>query len=97
MGCFKSNSGGSVNIPTVYTSGITKYTTNYISNLNTVQITDMSGSIPSAGASITIAARDVDGNMIPESGGAILRAGIICAFHKLPLPAGDGWGGGSKT
>ena len=28
---------------------------------------------------------------------AILRTGIICAFHKLPLPAGEGWGGGSKT
>ncbi len=27
----------------------------------------------------------------------ILRTGIICAFHKLPLPAGEGWGGGSKT
>jgi hypothetical protein len=28
---------------------------------------------------------------------AILRTGIICAFHKLPLPAGEGWGGGSKS
>jgi hypothetical protein len=28
---------------------------------------------------------------------SILRTGIICAFHKLPLPAGEGWGGGSKT
>jgi hypothetical protein len=27
----------------------------------------------------------------------ILRTGIICAFHKLPLPAGEGWGGGSRT
>jgi transposase-like protein len=27
----------------------------------------------------------------------ILRTGIICAFHKPPLPAGEGWGGGSKT
>ena len=27
----------------------------------------------------------------------ILRTGIICAFHKLPLPAGEGWGWGSKT
>jgi hypothetical protein len=30
----------------------------------------MSGSIPSAEASITITARDVEGNIIPESGGA---------------------------
>jgi len=27
----------------------------------------------------------------------ILHAGINCAFHKLPLPAGEGWAGGSKT
>ena len=69
----KSSSGGSINIPTVYTcSGITNYTTNYVSDLNTtIQITDMSGSIPTGGASITITARDVDGKTIPESGSAI--------------------------
>jgi hypothetical protein len=66
----KSNSDGAINIPTVYTSGITNYTTNYVSDLNTIQITDMSGGIPSAGASITISARNADGNMVPESGGA---------------------------
>ena len=33
----------------------------------------------------------------PVYGAYILRTGIICAFHKLPLPAGEGWGGGSKT
>ena len=32
-----------------------------------------------------------------ENNGVILRTGIICAFHKLPLPAGEGWGGGTKT
>ena len=66
----KSSSDGTINIPTVYASGITNYTTNYVSDLNTIQITDMSGSIPSAGASIIISARNVDGNMVPESGGA---------------------------
>ena len=30
----------------------------------------MSGDIPSGGASITIVARDVDGKLIPENGGA---------------------------
>ena len=63
----KSSSGGGINIPTVYTKGIVNFATNYISDLNTLQITDMSGSIPSGGATITIAARDVDGNLIPES------------------------------
>ena len=66
----KSSTDGSINIPTVYTSGITNYTTNYVSDLNTIQITDMSGGIPSGGASITIVARDVDGKLIPETGGA---------------------------
>jgi hypothetical protein len=66
----KSSSNGSINIPTVYTSGITKYTTNYVSDLNTIRITDMSGSIPSGGGSITIIARDGGGILIPESGSA---------------------------
>jgi hypothetical protein len=65
----KSSSDGSISIPTVYTSGITNYTTNYVSDLNTILITDMSGSISKGGASVTIKARDVNGNMIPEYGG----------------------------
>ena len=66
----KSSSDGSINIPTVYTSGITNYTTNYVSDQNTIQITDMSGVIPAGGASISVVARDVDGNLISESGSA---------------------------
>ena len=66
----KSSSDGGINIPTVYTSGITNYATNYISNLNTIKITDMSGGITSVGASITITARDGNGNIIAESGSA---------------------------
>jgi hypothetical protein len=66
----KSSSDGSINIPMVYTRGTTKYTTNYVSDLNTIRITDMSGSIPTGGASITVGARDVDGNAIAESGSA---------------------------
>ncbi len=67
----KSSSDGSINIPTVYTSGITNYTTNYVSDLNTIRITDMSASLPSGGGSITITARDVDGKLILESGSAV--------------------------
>ena len=66
----KSSSDGSINIPTVYTKGITNYTTNYVSDQTTIQISDMSGGIPTGGAGITITARDVDGNNISESGGA---------------------------
>jgi hypothetical protein len=68
---FKTSSDGSIIIPTVYTSGMTNYTTNYVSDLNTIRITDMSGSIPSGGGIITIVARDVDGKLIPESGSAV--------------------------
>ena len=67
----KSSSDGSINIPTVYTSGITNYSTNYVSDLNTIKFTDMSGSIPTGVASITITARDMDGKVIPESAGAV--------------------------
>jgi len=66
----KSSSDGSINIPTVYTTGISNYTTNYVSDQTTIQITDMSDGIPSSGASITIMARDGSGDMIPESVGA---------------------------
>jgi hypothetical protein len=67
----KSSSDDSIKIPTVYTSGITNYTDNYVSDLNTIRITDMSGGIPAGGASITITARDEGGILIPESGSAI--------------------------
>ena len=66
----KSSSDGSINIPAVYNTGITNYTTNYVSDQNTIQITDMSGGIATGGASITVVARDVDGNTIAESGSA---------------------------
>ena len=67
----KSSSDGSINIPTVYTGGITNYATNYVHDLNSIRITDMSGGIPSIGAGITITARDMNGNVIPESGSAV--------------------------
>jgi hypothetical protein len=67
----KSSSDGSINIPTVYTTGISNYTTNYVSDQTTIQITDASGGIPSSGASITITARDGSGDMIPESVGTM--------------------------
>jgi len=66
----KSSTDGSINIPTVYTSGITNYTTNYVSDLTTIKITDMSGGIPAGGASINITARDGSGKLVPESGSA---------------------------
>jgi hypothetical protein len=82
----KSSSDGNINIPTVYTRGITKYTTNYVSNLSTIQITDMSGGIPAEGASITIIARDVDGNMMSES---VVAAALKLYNHGTTTIVGD--------
>jgi|GEM_PF-1098100 len=82
----KSSSDGSINIPTIYTSGIKKYTTNYVSDLNTIRITDMSGSIPAGGDSITIKAWDVDGNLISESGSA---AALKLANHGTTTIEGN--------
>jgi hypothetical protein len=66
----KSSTDVNIKIPTVYTSGITNYTTNYVTDQNTIRITDISGGIPVGGANITIIARDGGGNLIPESGSA---------------------------
>ena len=66
----KNSSDGSINIPTVYTSGITNYTTTYVSDLNTIRIMDMSGGIPSGGGSITIIVMGGGGILIPKSGNA---------------------------
>ena len=66
----KSSSDGTINIPYVYTSGTTNYATNSVSSGNTINITDMSGSLPSSGASITIAAWDVNGNALTQSASA---------------------------
>jgi sugar lactone lactonase YvrE len=66
----KSSNDGSINIPSVYTSGTTKYATNYAGSRNTIKITDMTGNISPSGNDISIAAWDVDGNPIDESGTA---------------------------
>lgn len=63
----KNNADGSINIPYVYTSGITNFVTNSINSHNTITITDMSGSLP-ARAFITISAKDANGNVILQSG-----------------------------
>jgi IS1 family transposase len=64
----KSSTDGTINIPAVYTSGTTTYASNDISSRSTIKITDASGSLSSSGAAITVAAWDVNGNAITESG-----------------------------
>jgi C4-type Zn-finger protein len=64
----KSSSDGTINIPTVYTVGLNNFVSNSIGPRNSIKITDMSGTLPTAGAAIQVAAWDVSGNAITESG-----------------------------
>ncbi len=48
-----------------------KILTNSVSTRSTVKITDMSGTLPSAGGAITVNAWDATGNSIPASGSAV--------------------------
>lgn len=63
----KSSSDGIINIPTVYSIGLTNFATNYVSSRNTIKITDLSGSVL-ARAYIRVTAWDAAGNAIPQSG-----------------------------
>ncbi len=66
----KSSTDGLVEIPSIFASGISKFATNYVSSLNTVKISDMSGVLPVGGSAISIAAWDINGNAVLESGSA---------------------------
>ncbi len=68
----KSSADGTINIPYTYTSGMTNFAANYVSDLTTIKVTDMSGSLSADGASITVNAWDVNGNSIAESGSSEL-------------------------
>jgi hypothetical protein len=63
----KSSTDGLVEIPSIFTSGISNFATNYVSYLTTIKISDMSGTLSAGGAAIIITAWDVNGNAIPES------------------------------
>jgi hypothetical protein len=65
----KNSTDGKLNIPVAYTSGVSTYVSNSIGKYNTLEISDLSGSIPS-GALISVSAWDVNGTSIPESAGA---------------------------
>lgn len=65
----KSSIDGNVKIPYIYTNGMSNYATNCVSSLNTIKITDLSGSVR-ARTYIKIAAWDADGNVVQESGNA---------------------------
>ncbi len=67
----KSSTDGLVEIPSIFTSGISNYATNYVGSLNTIKISDMSGALPAGGVAISITAWDTNGNVVLESGGAV--------------------------
>jgi hypothetical protein len=66
----KSSTDGALNVPSGYASGTTKFAANSIGPRNAIKITDMSGSLSSTGAAITVAAWDTNGNSISESASA---------------------------
>ena len=64
----KSSTDGLVEIPSIFSSGISNYATNYVSSLNTIKISDMSGALPASGVAISITAWDTNGTVVLESG-----------------------------
>jgi hypothetical protein len=67
----KSSTDGLVEIPSIFTSGISNYATNYVSSFNTIKISDMSGALSAGGVVISITAWDTNGTVVLESGGAV--------------------------
>jgi pimeloyl-ACP methyl ester carboxylesterase len=66
----KGSNSGTISVPIVFTSGTTNYATNSVRPLSTIKITDMSGSLSSLGAAITVSAWDANGNALTQSGSA---------------------------
>ncbi len=63
----KNSSDGTLNIPTVYTVGISNFVSNSIGSRNTLYISEFSGALGTGGAAIVIRAWDATGTEIPES------------------------------
>ncbi|MDQ5987243.1 MAG: hypothetical protein CSYNP_02980 [Syntrophus sp. SKADARSKE-3] len=62
----KTSSDGTLNVPNGYSSGTTNFVTNSVGSRNSIKITDMSGSLSSSGAAITVKAWDSNGNALTE-------------------------------
>ena len=59
-----------VEISNIFTSGVSNFSTNHVNSLDTIKISDTSGTLPAAGVSITFKAWDAHGNEVLESAGA---------------------------
>jgi hypothetical protein len=66
----KKSADATINVPIVFTSGTTNYSTNSVGSLSTLKITDMSGSLSSSGTAITVTAWDASGNALTPSASA---------------------------
>jgi hypothetical protein len=67
----KSSTDGHVEIPSIFTIGVSNFATNYVSSLNTIKISDTSGILSAGGVAISITAWDTNGNAVLESGSAV--------------------------
>ena len=83
----KSSTDGSINIPYSFYVGTTNFVANSVGTRNTIKITDMSGSLSSSGAAITISAWDANGNAITESATATASEAVQ---PRHDLDRGDG-------
>jgi hypothetical protein len=76
---------GTLNIPTGYASDTTKFVTNSVGSRNSIKITDMSGSLSTSGASITVKAWDTNGVSLAESSKA---TALTLANHGTTIISG---------
>jgi hypothetical protein len=65
----KSSTDDDIEIPSIFTSGISNFAINYFGHGTVIKISDMSGTLPAVGAAISIAAWDTNGNALPEASG----------------------------
>jgi hypothetical protein len=78
-----SSTDGSINIPTVFTSGTNNFTTNSVDSGDTIKISDLNGSLGSSGAAITVSAWDVYGNALAQSGS--LSALVLPSYGTISI------------
>ncbi len=68
----KSSTDDLVKIPSIFPLGISNYATNYVNGTKTtIKISDTSGTLSADGVAIRVAAWDINGNVVPESGTAV--------------------------
>jgi hypothetical protein len=83
----KSSTDGFVEIPSIFTSGISNFATNYVSHLTTIKVSDMSGTLSAGGAAISITAWDVNGNVISEFGSATPL--VLYSYGTITITGSD--------